>query len=140
MLPFTSLQMVRAMPKILQALVSLRSNLTKDIWISKRLPIQNLSDFEYTQLSASLVNSVTAPNPNNTFAITFNASEAAGSTFYFNLISLFPETYKNRPNDLRKYPGQSIKDLNPKFLRFSGGNNIEGYSIQSRWKWNETIG
>ncbi len=120
--------------------ISLRSNLTKDVWISKRLPVQNLSDFDYTHFSASLVNNATAPNSNNTFAITFDSSEVAGSTLYFNLISLFPETYKNRPNGLRKDLGQNIKDLNPKFLRFPGGNNIEGYSIQSRWKWNETIG
>jgi alpha-N-arabinofuranosidase len=30
--------------------------------------------------------------------------------------------------------------IKPKFLRCPGGNNIEGQSIQTRWKWNETIG
>lgn len=120
--------------------VSLRSNLTNATWITGSIPVHNLSDVSYTHLHTSLVNTVTAPNSNNTFAVTFNASEVAGSTFYFDLISLFPETYKGRPNGLRKDLGRNIKDLNPQFLRFPGGNNIEGYSIAERWKWNETIG
>ena len=120
--------------------VSLRSNLTADVWISSHVPIQNLSDFVYTQFDSTLVNTVTAPNSNNTFAVTFDASEVAGSTFYFDLISLFPETFNGRKNGLRKDLGQHIKDLNPQFLRFPGGNNLEGYSISQRWKWNETIG
>ena len=120
--------------------VSLRSNLTNDIWITNHIPVQNLSSFSYTKLNTIIYNNSTAPNSNNTFAVTFNASEVAGGTFYFDLISLFPETYNNRPNGLRRDLGQHIKDLNPKFLRFPGGNNLEGYSIDQRWKWNETIG
>ena len=119
--------------------VSLRSNLTKDIWCTKKIPACGISDISYTQLKTQLTNKATAPNSNNTFAITFNGSEIAGKTFYFSLISLFPETYKGRSNGLRKDLGRKIKDLNPKILRF-GGNNMEGYSIDSRWKWNETIG
>ena len=120
--------------------VSLRSNLTNDIWTRNHIPVANLSSFSYTQLTSTVVNKVAAPDSNNTFAITFNASEVAGSTFYFSLISLFPETFKNRPNGLRKDLAQYINDLNPKFLRFPGGNNLEGYSVAQRWKWDETIG
>lgn len=122
--------------------VSLRSNLTDDVWSTATIPIEKggYSSFEYTQFHAQIVNDVKAPNSNNTFAITFNATEVAGSTFYFGLLSLFPETYKDRPNGLRKDLAQGIEDLNPTFLRFPGGNNLEGYSISQRWKWNETIG
>ena len=88
----------------------------------------------------SLVPNETAPNSNNTFAVTMNASEVAGTTFYFDLISLFGATYNNRTNGLRADLGQHVKDLSPKFLRFPGGNNLEGYSIETRWKWNNTIG
>ena len=38
--------------------------------------------------------SVSAPNSNNTFAVTMSASEVAGITFYFDLISLFGATFK----------------------------------------------
>ena len=30
--------------------------------------------------------------------------------------------------------------MTQKFLRFPGGNNLEGNTIANRWKWNETIG
>jgi alpha-L-arabinofuranosidase len=70
-----------------------------------------------------------APNSNNTFAITFDASEVAGNTYCFGLVSLFPETYNGRPNGLRRGLAGAIKDLGTTFLRFPGGNNIEGYSI-----------
>jgi alpha-N-arabinofuranosidase len=120
--------------------VSLRSNLTDDIFATTKIPVGNLSGFEYTHLSGQIKNTKTAPNSNNTFAVTFDASEVAGATFYFNLVSLFGETFKDRPNGIRKDLGQNLYDLNPKFLRFPGGNNIEGESYATRWIWNETIG
>ena len=121
--------------------VSLRSKLTGEVWSSSQIPIQgNLSQFEYAHYSTSIDNKASAPNSNNTFAVTFDASEAAGATFYFGLISLFPETYKGRPNGLRKDLAEHMKALNPKLLRFPGGNNLEGYSTSERWKWWHTVG
>ena len=121
--------------------VSLRSSLTGEVWSTASVPLaQNLSTFEYMQFSTVMNNSATAPNSNNTFAVTFDASEVAGATFYFGLISLFPETYMNRPNGLRKDLAERMKALQPKFLRFPGGNNLEGFSTYERWKWWQTIG
>ena len=120
--------------------MSLRSNTTDEIFVSSRIPLTNPSDFAFAQINTTLINTVSAPDVNNTFTVTFDAAEVAGSTLYFNLISLFPETFKNRPNGLRKDLAQAINDLNPKFLRFPGGNNIEGFSIADRWIWNNTIG
>lgn len=122
--------------------ISLRSNLTNDVWCTSSIPLtaSNISNFEWTQYNAQLFNNVTAPNSNNTFAITLDASEVAGDTYYFALVSLFPETFKGRPNGLRSDLAQVIQGLGTTFLRFPGGNNIEGYSRDARWKWNETIG
>jgi alpha-N-arabinofuranosidase len=123
--------------------VSLRSNLTNDVWCSETIPFSpgnNISTFAYQQYSTQLVNTATAPNSNNTLAITFDASEVAGNIYYISLVSLFPETYKNRPNGLRRDLGQIIEDMGTRFLRFPGGNNIEGQSVFTRWKWQETIG
>lgn len=123
--------------------VSLRSNLTSDVWSTSSIPFgpnNNVSSFEYTQYTVQINNDATAPNSNNTFAITFDAAEVAGGTYYFSLVSLFPETFNNRPNGLRRDLGQAIVDLGTKILRFPGGNNLEGYSVDARWKWNETIG
>ena len=123
--------------------VSLRSNLTDEIWCSETIPFSpgnNISTFAYQQYSVQLANTATAPNSNNTLAITFDASEVAGNTYYISLVSLFPETFKNRPNGLRRDLAQLIQDMGTKFLRFPGGNNIEGQSIFTRWKWQNTIG
>ena len=120
--------------------VSLRSNTTSEVFASTKISLVNPSFFDYTPLAAQLINTAQAPDTNNTFAVTFDASEVAGATFYFGLISLFPETFMDRPNGLRKDLALAVNDLNPKFLRFPGGNNIEGFSISERWIWNETIG
>lgn len=58
----------------------------------------------------------------------------------FNLISLFPPTYKNRPNGLRPDLAEAFAELNGKFLRLPGGNMLEGNTQTNWWKWNETIG
>jgi alpha-N-arabinofuranosidase len=120
--------------------VSLQSNLTGEVWASVVIPAQSWNVVNYTFITASIVNTVTAPDSNNSLAITFDPVAAAGQTYYFDQISLFGETFKGYPNGLRKDLAQNIYDLGPKFLRWPGGNNIEGYSIQRRWKWWETIG
>ncbi|KAL2117165.1 hypothetical protein VTJ04DRAFT_9333 [Mycothermus thermophilus] len=120
---------------------SLRSNLTDDIWVSKFVPFpENISAYRYTHLTTTLTPPKAAPNSNNTFAVTWNGTEAAGQTFFFNLISLFPPTYKNRPNGLRKDLAEALEGIKPKFLRFPGGNNLEGLSPATRWDWKKTIG
>ncbi|ORX38263.1 glycoside hydrolase superfamily [Kockovaella imperatae] len=120
--------------------VDLRSNLTSDIWVNTTISNYHIGTFRYSQVNFTLENNVTAPNANNTFAITFDASQVAGQTFYLSLTSLFPETFKGRPNGLRKDLAEAFYDLKPGFLRCPGGNNIEGNSIAQRWKWYETIG
>ena len=123
--------------------VSLRSNLTDDVWATSTIPFSaqnNLSSLDWQQHSATIDNTQMAPNSNNSFAITMNASEVAGNTFYVSLVSLFPPTYKGRANGIRNDLGEAVAGINPKFLRFPGGNNLEGLSIATRWKWNETIG
>lgn len=121
--------------------VSLRSNLTDKVWSTSSVPIgANLSTINYTKIETQLHNTVMAPGANNTFAVTFDASEVAGTTFYISLISLFGETFKGRQNGLRKDLAEILYDAKPKFLRFPGGNNLEGRSLDTHWKWYETIG
>lgn len=123
--------------------VSLRSNLTDDVWAEETIAMsaqRNISYFEWTQFETQLTVTETAPNSNNSFYVTFDATEVAGDVYYFSLISLFPETYKGRQNGIRRDLGQIVEDLGTQFLRFPGGNNLEGESIDQRWKWNETLG
>ncbi|RDW71039.1 hypothetical protein BP6252_07602 [Coleophoma cylindrospora] len=129
----------RAVPKT-GLTVSLQSNITGEVWASVEIPAQSWNVVNWTYVTAQIVNTVTAPDTNNTLAITFDPSAAQGQTYYFDQISLFGETFKDYANGLRKDLAESIYDLKPRFLRWPGGNNIEGYSIQRRWKWWETIG
>jgi alpha-N-arabinofuranosidase len=61
-------------------------------------------------------------------------------TVWLGFVSLFPPTWTDRPNGLRKDLMQLLVDLNPKFLRFPGGNYVEGDTIESRFDWKKTIG
>lgn len=61
-------------------------------------------------------------------------------TVWFGLVSLFPPTWNDQPNGFRKDLMQMLVDLNPKFLRFPGGNYVEGETIETRFDWKKTIG
>lgn len=117
--------------------------MTEDVWESTSIPFSpgnNISTFDWQQFETTIGNTATAPNSNNTFAITMDGEEVAGNIHYISLVSLFPETYKGRPNGIRKDLGEAVEGVNSKFLRFPGGNNLEGYSVATPWKWDETIG
>lgn len=57
------------------------------------------------------------------------------------MISLFPHnTYQNRENGLRADLVEVLKDINPGFLRFPGGCIVEGYDLENRYNWKDTVG
>jgi alpha-N-arabinofuranosidase len=60
--------------------------------------------------------------------------------YYFNLVSLFPPTFKNRPNGFRPDLIKMMADMKPKFLRFPGGNYLEGPLITDAFPWKTTLG
>lgn len=60
--------------------------------------------------------------------------------YYFNLVSLFPPTYNNRPNGTRPDVMEMLVDMKPKFLRFPGGNFLEGPLITDAFPWKQTLG
>ena len=59
---------------------------------------------------------------------------------WLGMVSLFPPTWNNQPNGFRKDLMQMLVDLHPKFLRFPGGNYVEGDTIETRFDWKKTIG
>ena len=61
-------------------------------------------------------------------------------TIWFDVVSLFPPTYNDRPNGTRPDLMQMLADMQPKFLRFPGGNYVEGNTIGERFNWKETVG
>lgn len=61
-------------------------------------------------------------------------------TVWFQLISLFPPTYRDEPNGKRIDLMEKLAALHPKFLRFPGGNYVEGDHISERYQWKLTVG
>jgi alpha-N-arabinofuranosidase len=61
-------------------------------------------------------------------------------TMWFNLISLFPPTYHDRVNGNRIDLMEKLAAMHPAFLRFPGGNYLEGDHIADRFDWKKTIG
>ena len=61
-------------------------------------------------------------------------------TLWFGFVSLFPPTYKNRANGNRGDLMQLMANMHPKFLRFPGGNYLEGNQVATRFDWKKTIG
>lgn len=62
------------------------------------------------------------------------------ATIWFGFVSLFPPTYKNRANGNRQDLMQLLADMKPAFLRFPGGNYLEGRTLETRFDWKKTIG
>ena len=67
-------------------------------------------------------------------------SAAAPGTVWFGQVSLFPPTFNNRPNGNRKDIMQLLADMHPAFLRFPGGNYLEGNTVATRFDWKKTVG
>jgi len=67
-------------------------------------------------------------------------STGGAGTVWFSMVSLFPPTFNNRPNGNRKDIMQLLAGMKPAFLRFPGGNYVEGRTIATRFDWKKTIG
>lgn len=53
---------------------------------------------------------------------------------------MFPPTYKDRKNGLRIDLAEALEELNPTFIRFPGGNMLEGLTLDTWWDWKDTLG
>jgi alpha-N-arabinofuranosidase len=61
-------------------------------------------------------------------------------SLWLNLVSLFPPTYHDRANGNRIDLMEKMAAMHPAFLRFPGGNYLEGDHINERYDWKKTIG
>jgi alpha-L-arabinofuranosidase len=100
--------------------VKLQSNLTNEVFASLDIPSLTAPG-KWVEHKFELEPGVASPNSNNTFVLEFDSR--AGS-LNFNLISLFPPTYNNRPNGNRPDLMEALKDLGGSFFRIPGGNNL----------------
>jgi alpha-N-arabinofuranosidase len=61
-------------------------------------------------------------------------------TVWLQQLSVFPPTYKDRANGNRVDLMELLAAMHPSFLRFPGGNYLEGDHINERFDWKKTIG
>lgn len=93
------------------------------------------SGWQQYQLTLTTADNVT-PTANTRFVI----STTDAGEYWFSLVSLFPPTYNNTPNGNRPDIMKLLADMKPSFLRFPGGNYLEGEYFSSRFDWKKTIG
>jgi alpha-N-arabinofuranosidase len=67
-------------------------------------------------------------------------STTSPGTIWFQQVSLFPPTYKNRPNGARPDLMELMAGMKPSFLRFPGGDFLEGHQLDHHFDWKKTIG
>ncbi|KAI0449085.1 alpha-N-arabinofuranosidase A [Xylaria acuta] len=95
---------------------------------------------EWVQHEFTLTPHKSAPTSNNTFAITFEAAGLKSASLDFNLISLFPPTFKGRKNGMRIDIVEALEQFHPTLFRIPGGNMLEGRTNTSYWDWKDSIG
>ena len=77
-----------------------------------------------------------ASDPKARLALSFGAA----GRVWVDMVSLFPRTWKNRPNGMRVDLAEKIAALKPGFVRWPGGCFAEGITIESRPQWKRSIG
>jgi alpha-N-arabinofuranosidase len=97
--------------------------------------ISNLTR-EWKQYEVTLETRDVPPTAKARFVVSMNRP----GTIWVSLVSLFPPTFKDQPNGFRKDLLQMLVDMKPKFLRFPGGNYLEGDEIADRFEWKKTLG
>jgi alpha-N-arabinofuranosidase len=82
----------------------------------------------------------TATDLKPTHQARFVISTAEPGRYWFSLVSLFPPTFNHRANGNRVDLMQKLTAMKPAFLRFPGGNYLEGDTLATRFDWKKTLG
>ncbi len=91
---------------------------------------------EWKKFEVTLKTKNVKPSKDNQFTLT----TARPGTVWLQQVSLFPPTFARRANGNRPDLMQLLAGMQPKFLRFPGGNYLEGNEIATRFDWKKTIG
>jgi alpha-L-arabinofuranosidase len=91
---------------------------------------------DWKQYTFTLKTGAIQASSENHLAITAGHS----GTLWLQQVSLFPPTYKQMPNGNRVDLMEKLAAMHPSFLRFPGGNYLQGEHIKERFDWKKTIG
>ena len=92
-------------------------------------------DGQWRKLGATLRTGTVAPTTNARLVL-----RTGDRTVWLEQASLFQPTYNRRQNGNRPDLMRMLVDMKPKFLRFPGGNYLEGNTLEDRFPWKETLG
>ena len=112
--------------------VSLVNDQSGKVLASAAVPVAG----PWKQYTFTLTSGADATSANNRLRL----SVAKPGTMHFSLVSLFPPTYHDRANGNRVDLMEKMAAMHPTFLRFPGGNYLEGDHINERFEWKKTIG
>lgn len=115
--------------------VSIESNDGKTVYASGTINLEKSNFWKKYKVTLT-----TAADAKPTKDARFVISTDRKGLYYFNLVSLFPPTYNNRSNGNRQDLMQMLVNMKPKFLRFPGGNFLEGPLITDAFPWKSTLG
>jgi alpha-N-arabinofuranosidase len=115
--------------------VSIESNDGKTVYATGTVTLEKSTFWKKYEVTLTTAANV-APTTDARFVISTDRT----GLYYFNLVSLFPPTYNNRPNGNRIDLMQMMVDMKPKFLRFPGGNFLEGPDFENAFPWKTTLG
>ncbi len=59
---------------------------------------------------------------------------------YFDVVTVMPPTWKDRPNGLRPDLAEKLDALKFKYVQFPGGCTAESYKMSECWNWKNSIG
>jgi alpha-N-arabinofuranosidase len=113
--------------------VAIASNDGKTVFASEK--ISGLKP-DWENFSVTLETGDVEPTTKARLVISFDQP----GTIWLGMVSLFPPTWGDQPNGFRKDLMQMMVDMKPKFLRFPGGNYVEGDTIETHFEWKKTIG
>ena len=113
--------------------IGIVSNDGKTVYAQSKIPALTAGWNKYT---ATLTTGKVVPTKDARFVI----STDAPGIFHLALVSLMPPTYKDRTNGNRSDLIEKLVAMKPSFLRFPGGNYLEGNKISERFDWKKTLG
>jgi alpha-N-arabinofuranosidase len=91
---------------------------------------------DWKQFNFTLKTGAIEPSLENHLVLTV----AHPGSLWLNGVSLFPPTYHNRANGNRIDLMEKLAAMHPQFLRFPGGNFLEGDHLADWYDWKQTIG
>jgi alpha-N-arabinofuranosidase len=113
--------------------VSIESNDGATVQASAQVPALTT---EWKRYAVNLITGKVTASATNRLVIAANAP----GTVWFNVVSLFPPTWNDRPNGNRRDLMQLLADMKPALLRFPGGNYLQGRTLATRFDWKKTLG